>query len=96
MAELERAEAPRAARHEVRDRLSAPRLHDDVGPSAGGLLENGLRANGFVTTTVGDGAKAVIVADHEDFDLLVLDLGLPVKDGSASCRRCAPAAAGCR
>jgi two-component system copper resistance phosphate regulon response regulator CusR len=45
------------------------------------FLEKGLRSNGFVTTTVGDGAKAVIMADDEDFDLLVLDLGLPVKDG---------------
>ena len=44
-------------------------------------LEKGLRSNGFVTTTVGDGAKAVLLADDEDFDLLVLDLGLPVKDG---------------
>lgn len=50
-------------------------------PRLASFLEKGLRANGFVTTTVGDGAKAVIMADDEDFDLLVLDLGLPVKDG---------------
>ncbi|HWI07778.1 MAG TPA: response regulator transcription factor [Solirubrobacteraceae bacterium] len=50
-------------------------------PRLASFLEKGLRSNGFVTTTVGDGAKAVIMADDDDFDLLVLDLGLPVKDG---------------
>jgi two-component system, OmpR family, response regulator len=50
-------------------------------PRLASFLEKGLRSNGFVTTTVGDGAKAVIMAADDDFDLLVLDLGLPVKDG---------------
>ena len=50
-------------------------------PRLASFLEKGLRSNGFVTTTVADGAKAVVMADDEDFDLLVLDLGLPVKDG---------------
>jgi len=50
-------------------------------PRLASFLEKGLRSNGFATTTVGDGAKAVMLADDEDFDLLVLDLGLPVKDG---------------
>ncbi|MDP2713118.1 MAG: response regulator transcription factor [Solirubrobacteraceae bacterium] len=50
-------------------------------PRLAAFLEKGLRSNGFVTTTVGDGAKAAMLADDEDFDLLVLDLGLPVKDG---------------
>ena len=50
-------------------------------PRLASFLEKGLRSNGFVTTTVGDGAKAVTLADDGDFDLLVLDLGLPVKDG---------------
>jgi DNA-binding response OmpR family regulator len=46
------------------------------------FLEKGLRANGFSTTTVGDGGAAVLMARDQDFDLLVLDLGLPVKDGT--------------
>ena len=50
-------------------------------PRLASFLEKGLRSNGFVTTTVGDGARAVIIADDDHFDLLVLDLGLPVKDG---------------
>jgi len=50
-------------------------------PRLAAFLEKGLRSNGFVTTTVGDGARAVMMADDGKFDLLVLDLGLPVKDG---------------
>ena len=45
------------------------------------FLEKGLRASGFVTTVVGDGASASALARDEDFDLLILDLGLPGKDG---------------
>jgi DNA-binding response OmpR family regulator len=45
------------------------------------FLEKGLRAAGFTTTVVGDGASAVAVARDEDFDLLILDLGLPALDG---------------
>jgi len=45
------------------------------------FLEKGLNANGFVTTTVADGAGAVARARDEDFDLLILDLGLPGLDG---------------
>lgn len=45
------------------------------------FLEKGLQANGFVTTVAGDGATALALARDEDFDLLVLDLGLPALDG---------------
>jgi DNA-binding response OmpR family regulator len=45
------------------------------------FLEKGLRASGFATTTVADGLTAASVAKDEEFDLLVLDLGLPGKDG---------------
>jgi DNA-binding response OmpR family regulator len=50
------------------------------------FLEKGLKANGFVTTTVGDGPSAVAVARDEDFDLLILDLGLPGLDGMSVLR----------
>lgn len=46
------------------------------------FLEKGLRARGFVTTSVGDGPSAVALARDEDFDLLILDLGLPGLDGT--------------
>jgi two-component system response regulator QseB len=46
------------------------------------FLEKGLRSNGFVTTVAEDGAKASLMARDDHFDLLVLDLGLPGKDGT--------------
>jgi two-component system copper resistance phosphate regulon response regulator CusR len=45
------------------------------------FLEKGLRANGFSTQVTGDGANALVLARTGSFDLLVLDLGLPDKDG---------------
>ncbi len=45
------------------------------------FLEKGLSANGFTTTTVRDGASAVRIGRDEDFDLMILDLGLPDLDG---------------
>jgi DNA-binding response OmpR family regulator len=45
------------------------------------FLEKGLRASGFTTTTVGDGISAQALASDDDFDLLILDLSLPRKDG---------------
>jgi DNA-binding response OmpR family regulator len=50
-------------------------------PRLSSFLEKGLRANGFATTVVEDGAKAALMAQDDEFDLLVLDLGLPGKDG---------------
>jgi DNA-binding response OmpR family regulator len=45
------------------------------------FLEKGLRASGFTTTIVSDGPAVNAVANDDDFDLLILDLGLPGKDG---------------
>ena len=50
-------------------------------PRLASFLEKGLRANGFVTTTSRDGSEAAMLATDCDFDLMVLDLGLPGKDG---------------
>ena len=50
-------------------------------PRLAAFLEKGLRANGFTTTTVGDGVRAAAMARDDDFDLFVLDIGLPGKDG---------------
>lgn len=41
------------------------------------FLEKGLRANGFTTTVSSDGRTALELARTGDFDLLILDLGLP-------------------
>ncbi len=45
------------------------------------FLEKGLRASGFTITIVGDGIAAESLAKDGDFDLLILDLSLPGKDG---------------
>ena len=44
------------------------------------FIEKGLRANGFITTVVGDGDSALEAA-RQGVDLVVLDLGLPHRDG---------------
>ncbi|MEV0324085.1 response regulator transcription factor [Streptomyces sp. NPDC050658] len=45
------------------------------------FVEKGLRANGFTTSVVGDGEAAYDYALTGGFDLVVLDIGLPGKDG---------------
>jgi two-component system copper resistance phosphate regulon response regulator CusR len=45
------------------------------------FLEKGLRANGFTTEVASTGKLAVAMARDDCFDLLILDLGLPDRDG---------------
>lgn len=47
------------------------------------FIEKGLRKNGFSTAVAADGNQAVSMAETGDFDLLLLDIGLPGKDGWA-------------
>jgi DNA-binding response OmpR family regulator len=51
-------------------------------PRLASFLEKGLRSNGFVTTVAKDGTTGGLLARDDNFDLLVLDLGLPDKDGT--------------
>ena len=50
-------------------------------PGIASFLEKGLRAEGFTTMVVDDGRRAVDMARDDVFDLVILDLGLPGKDG---------------
>ena len=50
-------------------------------PGIASFLEKGLRAEGFTTFVVDDGISAASVARDDAFDLKILDLGLPGKDG---------------
>lgn len=50
-------------------------------PGIANFLEKGLRAEGFSTFVVRDGPSAISAATDDRFDLLILDLGLPGKDG---------------
>ena len=45
------------------------------------FLEKGLRAGGYTTVAVATGRDAVALARDDNFDLLLLDLGLPGMDG---------------
>jgi two-component system copper resistance phosphate regulon response regulator CusR len=45
------------------------------------FLDRGLRANGFTTTIAPDGKQALYMARSGEFDLLILDIGLPEMDG---------------
>ena len=52
-------------------------------PRIASFLQKGLRAAGYVTTVVDSGVDAAAYARSEDFDLMILDLGLPGQDGLA-------------
>jgi DNA-binding response OmpR family regulator len=54
-------------------------VEDEVRLAA--FMEKGLRKNGFATCVAQDGQQAIAMATDHDFDLLLLDLGLPIKDG---------------
>lgn len=47
------------------------------------FLEKGLRQNGFSTTVAYTGEDAIQLGQSGQFDLMLLDLGLPDKDGWA-------------
>ncbi len=51
------------------------------------FIEKGLRAGGFSPTVVGDGQDAYEHAMSGRYDLLVLDIGLPLLDGFTVLRR---------
>ena len=55
-------------------------------PRIASFLEKGLRSHGYTTVTVGDGEAAAAMARDRNFDLLILDLGLPGLDGLSALR----------
>ena len=50
-------------------------------PLIGAFLEKGLRANGYTTFLADDGEKAQSLSLTDEFDLLILDMGLPQREG---------------
>jgi DNA-binding response OmpR family regulator len=50
-------------------------------PRIASFLEKGLKAAGFTTAVAKDGDEAVFMIQSDSFDLLLLDIGLPGKDG---------------
>jgi len=60
-------------------------VEDD--PRIANDLNAALSAAGFRVDVTGDGEEAWFLADTEDYDLVVLDLGLPTLDGLAVLKR---------
>lgn len=50
-------------------------------PRISSFLEKGLQASGYATVATDDGRGALALADSEEFDLLILDVGMPGMDG---------------
>ena len=50
-------------------------------PRIASFLEKGLQAKGYTTTIATNGIKILSIASDDNFDLLLLDLGLPDRDG---------------
>ncbi|MEO0457539.1 MAG: response regulator [Cyanobacteria bacterium P01_A01_bin.114] len=45
------------------------------------FLAKGFRKNGFIPTIVTDGEEALQATQENTYDVILLDLGLPIKDG---------------
>ena len=56
-------------------------------PRIASFVAKGLTASGLVPEVAGDGASALALALTDDYDLLVLDIGLPGMDGFEVLRR---------
>ena len=50
-------------------------------PLIGSFIEKGLRAAGFSTFLADDGEKAQGLSQTDEFDLMILDMGLPGREG---------------
>lgn len=59
----------------------------DDDPPLRRMLERTLAAEGFGVTVAGDGAAALVAAEHAAPDVIVLDVAMPGLDGLAVCRR---------
>ena len=55
-------------------------------PNAARMLAKGLREEAYAVDVVGDGERALELAQLNDYDLVILDVMLPGKDGFHVCR----------
>ena len=55
-------------------------------PLMAGFISRGLRDNGFTVDIAGDGEQATLQVTNNEYDLIILDLRLPGKDGLTLCR----------
>jgi CheY-like chemotaxis protein len=73
---------PRAPRVPTRARVLVAEDDPDLGP----ILEEVLKEDGYEVLRATDGAEAVRLAEQHAFDLILLDVEMPVLDGLAACR----------
>jgi CheY-like chemotaxis protein len=84
----ERAQAPavepvpRAPRIPTRARILVAEDDPDLGP----VLEEVLEEDGYEVLRAADGAEAVRLSAQHTFDLILLDVEMPILDGLAACR----------
>lgn len=52
-------------------------------PRIAALIQKGLRKNGLDSAVAEDGHQAILMAQSGNFNLMLLDIGLPGKDGWA-------------
>jgi two-component system copper resistance phosphate regulon response regulator CusR len=55
-------------------------------PNAARMLAKGLRQRTYAVDVAADGEKALYQASVNDYDLVILDVLLPLKDGFEVCR----------
>ena len=55
-------------------------------PLMAGFIARGLGDNGYLVDVAPDGGQALAMVRNETYDLVILDLRLPVKDGLTVCR----------
>ena len=55
-------------------------------PRVAGFIAKGLREQAYAVDIAGDGEQALYSAEINEYDLIILDVMLPVKDGYAVCR----------
>src|ERR1051325_3162997 len=75
------------SRHGYDERVPGMRLllvEDD--PAAAHILAKGLREQGYAADVASDGDAAIFQIGTTDYDAVILDVMLPIKDGFAVCR----------
>ncbi len=55
-------------------------------PLMAGFISRGLRENDYLVDVAGDGEQALAKVDSGNYDLIILDLRLPGRDGLSICR----------
>jgi len=55
-------------------------------PLMASFIARGLEDSGYAVEIASDGGRAIAAAENASFDLVILDLRLPVKDGLTVCR----------